>query len=240
MNTPIYPGSKCTKGFTLIELLLAMVLMSIVMGLATMSLSQFNQYSVKTGIGFEARLNRYFNIERLAGLLNATSDYYVADNLGRNELYFWGRSDSIQFVSASSWEEEKQGSLNILSVEQDKDSLLALVLYQRGAREQIFFESSHFPKKEDLKGILILSGASKITFEYLGVQNIRQLYPSGVTENYQANLMWQNNYEGMKTGYLPEKIRISIEWPDGTEWPCIFEVKSQNYMKRDLMLDGLT
>lgn len=236
MNTRIYRGSNLIKGFTLIELLSAMVLMSMVMVLATMSLAQFEQYTNKSGLGFEARINRYLGIERLGELLGRTVDYYVQDNLGKTRLYFNGQREKIQFVSNASWNDDAKGSLNILSVEERGDALLALVLYQKPLQEQVFFEFSQFPKQQDLQGKLIIDGASQITFDYLGIRNFRQLYPSGITENYRSNLSWSSKYEGAETGYLPDKVRINIVWPDGSEWPCIFDLKSQNFLKRGLML----
>lgn len=240
MNSLTWHGSKTTSGFTLIELLSAMVLMSLIMMLATMSLSQFSHYRDKSGLGFESRINRYLSLERMGELLDKTTDYYVKDTLGKTGPYFVGERDSIKFVSTTSWVQEERSSLNYLVVEESTESSKALVLYQKDLTEDVFFETSQFPSKETLSGIVILEGASKITFDYLGIENIRQLYPSGVSEYFLSKLRWNNQYNSSETGYTPDKVRINVEWPDGTIWPCIVDIKSLNYSKRSLMLDGNT
>lgn len=238
MNSHIYRGSKANSGFTLIELLSAMVLMALVMGLATMSLSQFSQYRDKSGLGFEARINRYLNLERMGGLLEHISDYYVKNNLGKVRPYFVGEREEIRFVSTSSWNETGRNSLNYLVIEEGADSLKALVLYQKPLSEDVFFETSQFPRKDGLSPILIFGGASEIKFEYLGIENMRQLYPAGTTKNFHSNLSWRSQLNSESTGYSPIKVKINVVWPDGTEWPCVVAVKALNYAKRSLMLDG--
>ncbi len=238
MRSRTFHGNSIASGFTLIELLSAMVVMSLMMALASMSLSQFSQYSDKSGLGFEARINRYLNLERMGELLSKTLDYYVDDNLGKKQVFFSGKRELMKFVSSTSWESGEQATLNYLVVEQDEDALQSLVLYQRPLTNNVFFEVAQFPEKGQLPGMLVLNGASKITFDYLGIENIRQIYPSGTTQNFTENLRWKYRYEGKEKGYIPQKIRVNVEWPDGTIWPCIVDVKALNYSKRGLMLDG--
>lgn len=240
MSSLTWHGNRSASGFTLIELLSAMVLMSLIMALATMSLSQFSQYRDISGLGFEARINRYLSLERMAGLIEKTTDYYVKDTLGKVRPYFIGDKEGIKFVSTTSWVQDERASLNYLVVEENADSLKALVLYQKNLVEDVFFEVSQFPQKETLSAVLLLEGASRITIEYLGIDNIRQLYPSGTTDYFPSKLKWNYRFDSSGTGYLPDKVKINVEWPDGTVWPCIVDIKSLNYSKRSLMLDGNT
>ncbi|MCY7294377.1 type IV pilin protein [Alteromonas sp. a30] len=239
MNSRISLGFRKSSGFTLIELMVSMVLMAIVMSLATMALSQFNGYADKSGKGFEARINGYLNLEQLKELINRTSDYYVKNNNGNNVLFYQGNEREIRFVSTTGWREE-QDTLNILRVESDKldNTLEALVLYQRPLSQDVFFEVNQFPSQDSLQGIILIDGAKRIAFDYLGIENIRQLYPSGTTENFNSNLRWLGDYDGNAVGYLPSKVRMQVDWPDNNSWPAIFEVKAFNLAKRGLMLGG--
>lgn len=238
MRSRIYRGNNSFSGFTLVELLSAMVLMSLIMSLAAMSLSQFSQYGEKSGLGFNDRINRYLNLERLNDVVGRALDYYVKDNLEHTRLFFRGDSELFSFVSGTSWDEDNRASLSILAIEESNDGLKSLVLYQKKLTEQVFFEVSQFPDKDQLNGALILDGASEITFEYLGVRDFRQLYSMGTTDNYRKDLVWDKRFDGLESGYLPEIIKINVKWPNGTTWPCLIKIKAMNYSKRSLMLDG--
>jgi len=239
MSSPCLRGNNKHNGFTLIELMVTMVIMAIIMALATMALSQFNGYVDKSGRGFDARINQYLSIERLRETIAQMSDYYVKNNLKKTVLFFEGTDEEVKFVSRIGWVEETP-TLNWLAVENDEfdASLKALVLYQVSALSDPLFEQRLFPEKEDMKRYTILSGAREIRLTYLGIENFRQVYPFGTTDNFLKNLRWNGSYQGKDTGYLPNKIKVNIEWDDGLIWPSIFAVESFNLAKRTLMLDG--
>ena len=227
------------RGFTLLELLSAMVVMAMIMALASMSLSQFSEYSGKSGRNFEQRINRYLSFAKVGQLLEGTLDYYVKNNLGKNQLYFTGEPELMRLVSRGSWFDGTTASINYLSVEKEPGSgLFSLVLYQRPLMEKVFFAEKELPLKDDLAGIVVLSGAQNIEFEYLGIENLRQIYPAGTTRNFYRNLVWQSYYDGRKLGYIPKKLRINVDWGEGNLWPAIIDVKAQNFAKRTYMLDG--
>lgn len=240
-------GSKQTDsyrnrqfGFTLLELLSAMVVLAMVMALASVSLAQFSNYSDKSGRNFEQRINRYLSFAKVGELLEGTLDYYLKDNLGKNQLYFVGEPELMRLVTKGSWFDPSEASVNYLSVEKERTSgLYSLVLYQRSLTENVLFAEKEMPAKEDMSGIVVLSGAEEIYFEYLGIENLRQLYPVGTTENFYRNLMWRSDYDGRKKGYIPKKIRIHVDWGKENQWPAVIELKAQNFAKRTFMLGGL-
>ncbi len=239
IHSHTYLGSR-EKGFTLLELLASIALMGLVMALATFSLSQFGQYSDRSGLVFESRINRYLSLGRLGDLLQSTLDYYVVDNLDHTQLFFRGGLEKVEFVSQTSWQVDNQASINILAVEESvtDPNLFSLVLYHRPLVGKVFFALSELPEKESLPSNLILDGAERITFEYLGIEDIRDIYPNGISENFLQELDWRNRYNSLNTGYIPIKFRMNVEWPDGSSWPCIISIKAQNYAKRGFMLDG--
>lgn len=236
----IYRGVNTVKhrGFTLVELLSAMVVMSLVMVLATMSLGQFSRYSDKSGAGFEQRINRYLALDRLGQTLEQMLDYYVVDNVQAPRLYFVGEEQEIRFVTTNSWQHDDRSSISYLVVEEDVDGSEALVLYQRSLTDNVFFVWADAPEQSEMTANIVISGATDIRFEYLGIENIRQLYPSGISDNYRKNLLWKSRFLGKDTGYLPEKIKIEVEWPNGTTWPMIIAIRAFNFSKRGFMLDG--
>lgn len=227
------------RGFTLLELLSAMVVMAMIMALASLSLSQFSEYSGKSGRGFEQRVNRYLSFAKVGELLEGTMDYYVKSNIGRNQLHFVGEPTLIQFVTRGSWFDNTTASVNYLVVEKEPGSELhSLVLYQRPLLESVFFSEKEKPAQDELPGIVVISGAKDIAFEYLGIENLRQLYPEGTTENFYRKLIWRPFYDGRKLGYIPKKIKIEVDWGDENRWPAIVDIKAQNFAKRTFMLDG--
>lgn len=235
----LHSATVSQRGFTLLELLSAMVVMAMIMALASMSLSQFSDYSGKSGHNFEQRINRYLSFAKMGQLLEGTLDYYVKNNLGKNQLYFIGEPELMRLVTRGSWFDGTTASINYLSVEKEPDSgLFSLVLYQRSLMEKVFFAENEMPAKDDLKGIVVLSGAQSIEFEYLGIENLRQIYPAGTTKNFYQNLVWQSYYDGRKLGYIPKKLRINVDWGEENQWPAIIDVKAQNFAKRTYMLDG--
>lgn len=240
MSLPAYPGVKRMTGLTLIELLVTLILMSLVLGVATVSLSQFSRYSDKSGRSFSVQVSELLEMERLNESLEKSLDYYIRANQTTNSLYFVGEEQEIKFVSTTSWLQGEKTSINFLTIEQDPndDNLLSMVLYQQMLSDSVFYEEGQLPDKESMQAFVILTGIRDISFDYLGIKDVRQLFLNNEGNNYQRNLRWDSRYSALQTGYLPDKIRINIQWPDGRQWPCIIRVRAMNQAKRSLMLDG--
>lgn len=238
----IYRGNSIThqRGFTLIEIVSAMVVMSLVMVLATMSLAQFSRYSEQTGIGFEQRISRYLALERLAQTVEQMLDYYVFDTTQSPQLYFVGDSREMRFVTTHPWSDDANSAISYLVVEEEQQGTNALVLYQRNLTERVFFKWTDAPEATDMQAVVVIAGARDIQFEYLGVENLRQLYPGGSNDNYRKNLRWQSRFLGRENGYLPEQVKITVQWPDDSSWPLAIAVRAFNLSKRSFMLDGVT
>ena len=86
---------RALRGFTLVEMLVALVVLSLVIGISTYAYSLFaRQWDGKLG-RFEQAQAEYQRLEWLAAALQDTLPYVVRDDDGQIGFYFLGRDEPV-------------------------------------------------------------------------------------------------------------------------------------------------
>lgn len=212
-----------------------MVIMAIVLALATLSLSQFSSVYGEGDRRFGERVDDFLRLDRFIKIVESTVDYYYRVDQ-RQKLYFAGTEQQFYFVSAQSWLQNDQTSINKVSIEPYSGGQ-RLVLQTIAFKDAPYFIGSQMPDWEQLESIPIITGARQIQLRYLGPTGLRQVLEASENGNYLRALEWTGNYDAADTDFLPEKVSVDIEWPDDTNSSMIFLIRSMNFSKAEFMRD---
>lgn len=223
------------RGFTLLELLLAMILLSAIMSLGTMALNQFLNLAEKSGKSFDSKVAQNIALFNLVSVIEQADDYFYTQQ-GRQTLFFKGNSQHLSFVS--NYALGNDGSPVFVSLWQEQAiEGNTLWLSYIPMSSNILLREQDVPELDGMRSLKILHGFKSLRFSYLGVNDIAPLILQGDATNYKQDLLWVAEYDA-PVNILPLKIRLLVEWDDGTEWSLIIPPMAMNFAKRDY-LDGL-
>ena len=213
--------SKST-GFTLIEILIAMLILSIVMFIGSLSFSTFSQRWQKDMGSFTQEVANAKNLVLLQKVFNGISNYIVKDNKNGLVYFFKGNEKYLLFVT------------NNPIFNTDSQALIRLSVSVRAdGKQQLIYEEAPF----ELAPLLSLNSLpapnyrqimfsdDNIRFNYYGWENQEQRI--AFYEGESMSPKWIQEYFGDKTGMLPYAINLS--W--SINEPIIFPVHNDNAYK---------
>jgi prepilin-type N-terminal cleavage/methylation domain-containing protein len=207
------------RGFTLIEVLLAMILLSIVMYVGSLSFSIFSERWRKDMGGFNADVSDARRLLLLRQVLHGAANYLVRDIDDRAVYLFYGDAKQLVFVSNSPILRGGQQALIRLTVETLENGQQQLKYSESAFIKQPVFQLSALPESTDS---VVLLQSENIRFNYFGWQSFaaRVHY----TESYQGSPNWQVAYDAKTIGVLP--FAVNLTW--ATNEPLIFSLPHDN------------
>lgn len=208
-----------TGGFTLIEILIAMLVLSIVMFVGSLSFSTFSQRWQSDMGSFTQEVTNAKNLVLLQRALNGVSNYIVKDEDNEPVYFFKGNDKYLLFVTNHPVFNTDGQALVRLSVTIASDGK------QRLKYEEASFESSPLLSLTSLpeanySQILLID--DNIRFNYYGWQDQKQRAAFYEGENFSP--VWIQEYFAGKSGMLP--YAVNITW--GSNEPVIFPVPNDN------------
>jgi general secretion pathway protein J len=209
----------CSKGYTLIEVLVAMAIFTSMLVLAGTALNQgLQQYHglVEKGLGFWDYAKKIW----IDKSFNSTVDYYVNTRSEGWFPYFKGNSDSVSYVSLSSFAGELPVVVWIKNETQEsgKRSLLYYELPVYAKTLADIERDETFGDYKKGKSFILLDDVESISFEYYGCS----------TFNRQCR--WNNQYNGNKTKILPSAVKIEYK-QKGEKGFLIFDIHVDSRIK---------
>lgn len=207
------------KGFTLIEVLLAMMLLSIVMYIGSLSFSVFSERWSKELGGFNTDVSDARKLLLLRQVVQGAANYLVRDSDQRAVYLFYGDATQLIFVSNSPILQSGQQALVRLTVETLDNGQQQLKYSESAFTKQPVFQLNSLPAPDNS---IVLFQSENIRFNYFGWQSFaaRVRY----TESYEGTPEWQAEYDAKKTGVLP--FAVNLTW--ATNEPLIFSLRHDN------------
>ncbi|QYK00284.1 type II secretion system protein [Shewanella psychrotolerans] len=208
-----------SAGFTLIEILIAMLVLSIVMFIGSLSFSTFSERWQKDMGHFTQEVANAKNLVLLQKALNGISNYIVKNDKDESVYFFRGNDKYLMFVTNNPVFNTNDRALIRLSV-----TVLA------DGKQQLRYEEAPF----ELSPLLRLTSLPKgnysqilltdddIRFNFYGWEDQKQR--AAFFEGEPMSPKWMREYFGEKTGMLP--YAINITW--GSNEPIIFPLLNDN------------
>lgn len=207
------------KGFTLIEVLIAMLLLSIVMFIGSLSFSVFSQRWQKDMGDFTQQAEQAKKLFLLQRTLQGISNYFVLDPKKEPVYFFLGSSTHLVFVTNRPIFASEGQALVRLTVLPLEGGQQQLVYQETDFMETPLYNLEHLPEP---KQSLILLTAENIRFNYFGWATM--LDKASFYEGEGTQPIWQDEYLAQKTATLPYAINLS--W--GKNEPIIFPLANDN------------
>lgn len=208
-----------TGGFTLIEILIAMLVLSIVMFIGSLSFSTFSQRWQKDMGSFTQEVANAKNLVLLQKAFSGISNYIVKDDDNEPVYFFKGNEKYLMFVT------------NNPVFTTDGQALIRLsVTIRADGRQQLRYEEAPFEispllrltslPKANYSQILLTD--NNIRFNFYGWEDQKQR--AAFYEGEPMSPKWIQEYFGEKSGMLP--YAVNITW--GSNEPIIFPVPNDN------------
>jgi prepilin-type N-terminal cleavage/methylation domain-containing protein len=212
--------SNRDRGFTLIELLIAMLVMSLIMYIGSLSFSTFSQRWQKDIGSFNHEVNKAKNLVLLQQMLRDVSNYIVKNDNDEMIYFFKGNAKYLLFVTNNPIFNPKSPALVRLSI----------TVLQNG-KQQLKYEEASFEHSPLINAAKLLRPQfSKVLFTD---DNIRFNFYGWEDQNQRAAFFdgeekvspkWLPEYFAEKTGMLP--YAINITWAENE--PIIFPLANDN------------
>lgn len=201
MGTP-----RALRGFTLVEMLVAMVVLSLVIGISTYAYSLFaRQWDGKLGRLEQAQAN-YQRLEWLAASLEDTLPYIVRDDEGEIGFYFLGRDEGLTLVTMSPIVQTEQPALIRVFREPDGNGAWQLVYEEAPFDRQLLVRANQ--RLEFRHRIIIARDLPRPEFRYFGWPDLSAWLMSG--EAPDSGRSWFEEYDGMMRRYHPALIELRL------------------------------
>jgi prepilin-type N-terminal cleavage/methylation domain-containing protein len=199
-------ASRALRGFTLVEMLVALVVLSLVIGISTYAYALFaRQWDGKLG-RFEQAQAEYQRLEWLAAALQDTLPYVVRDDDGQIGFYFLGRDEGLTLVTMSPIFQTAQPALIRVFREPDGDGAWQLVYEEAPFDGQLLVRSDQ--RLEFRHRIVIARGLPRPEFRYYGWPDLSTWLMASEVSG--AARSWFVEYDGMTRRYHPEIIELRI------------------------------
>ena len=207
-------------GFTMIELLIAMMLLSSVIFIASMSFSVFSsKWQQKTG-RFDLAASEVRNLLAVQKSIRAMASYLVFNEQQKPVYFFVGEPEQLTFITSKPVFTHAAQAIVMLKVETEPDSEQQLLVYYEAPLERVFRSTGQQP---DFQFREVIARQRNIRFNYFGWVNLQQRAEFYDGASYRPE--WQTTYDGSRNGMLPYGINLS--WDENE--PVIFPVANDNY-----------
>jgi prepilin-type N-terminal cleavage/methylation domain-containing protein len=195
---------RALRGFTLIEMLVAIVVLSIVIGISTYAYSLFaRQWDGKLG-RFEQAQAEYQRLEWLAAALEDTLPYVVRDAEGNIGFYFLGRDEGLTLVTMSPIFETGTPALIRVFREPDGEGRWRLVYEEAPFRTDLLVRANQ--RMEFRHRLVVARDLPRPEFRYFGWADLNAMLYAA--EQAGPGRSWFVEYDGLTRRYHPEKIEL--------------------------------
>ena len=197
---------RALKGFSLLEMLVAVVVLSMVIGISTYAYSMFiRQWDGHLGRFDEAQA-QYQRLEWLAAALEDTLPYVVRDDEGALGFYFLGRDEGLTLVTMSPVFGVGEPALIRVFREADEGDAWRLVYEEAPFAATLL---AHADQRMEFRHRLVIArGLPRPVFRYFGWADLRSRVT--VEESLSAERLWFDEYDGMARQFHPEKIELRL------------------------------
>jgi prepilin-type N-terminal cleavage/methylation domain-containing protein len=194
------------RGFSLLEMLVAIVVLSIVIGISTFAYSIFiRQWDGHLGRFDEAQA-QYQRLEWLATALEDTLPYVVRDEQDQPGFYFLGRDEGLTLVTMSPIFAVGEPALVRVFREPDEDGTWKLVYEEAPFAGTLLARSDQ--RMEFRHRLVVARDLTKPVFRYFGWANIGSRLT--IDDAFGGQQYWFDEYDGLVRRYHPEKIELRI------------------------------
>ena len=197
---------RAIRGFSLLEMLVAVVVLSIVIGVSTFAYSMFiRQWDGHLGRFDEAQA-QYQRLEWLAAALEDALPYIVRDERDEIGFYFLGRDEGLTLVTMSPIVGVGEPALIRVFREPDDDAGWKLVYEEAPFAGTLLTRIEQ--RMEFRHRLVIARGLPMPVFRYFGWSDLESQL--SLEDSPGATPLWFEEYDGMQRRYHPEKIELRI------------------------------
>ena len=206
MATPATLIPSRSRGFSLLEMLVAIVVLSIVIGISTFAYSMMvRKWDGNLGRFDEAQA-RYQRLEWLATTLEDTLPYTVRDEQDQLGFYFLGRDEGLTLVTMSPIFTIGEPALIRVFRELDEDGTWQLVYEEAPFSGTLLTRSNQ--RLEFRHRLVIARELPRPVFRYFGWANggSRLTIDAAVADPRS----WFDEYDGLARRFHPETIELQM------------------------------
>ena len=203
------PGTQThrrQRGFSLLEMLVAIVVLSIVIGISTLAYSMMvRKWDGHLGQFDEAQA-QYQRLEWLATALEDTLPYVVRDDQDQLGFYFLGRDEGLTLVTMSPIFAVGEPALVRVFRELDEDGSWQLIYEEAPFAGTLLARANQRLKFRHR--LVIARNLPRPVFRYFGWANIGSRLTIDDTLGGQQS--WFEEYDGLVRRFHPERIELQM------------------------------
>lgn len=204
--TPRALTHRAERGFSLLEMLVAIIVLSIVIGISTFAYSMFiREWDGHLGRFDEAQA-QYQRLEWLATALEDTLPYVVRDDQDQLGFYFLGRDEGLTLVTMSPIFAVGEPALVRVFRERDEDDTWQLVYEEAPFSGTLLARANQ--RLEFRHRLVIARDLARPTFRYFGWANAGSRLT--IDDALSAQRSWFDEYDGLVRRFHPEKIELQM------------------------------
>lgn len=198
--------ARTLRGFSLLEMLVAIVVLSIVIGISTFAYSLFmRQWDGHLG-RFDKAQSQYQRLEWLAIALEDTLPYAVHDDQDRLGFYFLGRDEGLTLVTMSPIFAVGEPALVRVFREPSEDGTWQLIYEEAPFAGTLLARADQRMKFRHR--LVIASDLPRPTFRYFGWANAGSRL--AIDDAFTEQRSWFDEYDGLVRQFHPEKIELQM------------------------------
>ncbi len=195
------------RGFSLLEMLVAVVVLSMVIGISTYAYSMFiRQWDGHLGRFDEAQA-QYQRLEWLAAALEDTLPYAVRDDKGELGFYFLGRDEGLTSVTMSPVFGVGEPALIRVFREPEDGDTWRLVYEEAPFAGNVLVQADQ--RMEFRHRLVVARGLPRPEFRYFGWADLQSRV--NAEESLSPGHAWFDEYDGLLRQFHPEKIELGLE-----------------------------
>ena len=194
------------RGFSLLEMLVAVVVLSMVIGISTYAYSLFmRQWDGHLG-RFDESQAQYQRLEWLATALQDTLPYLVRDDKNELGLYFLGRDEGLTSVTMSPIFGVGEPALIRVFREPEDSGTWRLVYEEAPFAGNVL---AHADQRMEFRHRLVIArGLPRPEFRYFGWADLQS--SMNLEDSLSTGRAWFDEYDGLRRQFHPEKIELGL------------------------------
>lgn len=194
------------RGFSLLEMLVAVVVLSMVIGISTYAYSLFmRQWDGHLG-RFDESQAQYQRLEWLATALQDTLPYLVRDDKNELGFYFLGRDEGLTSVTMSPIFGVGEPALIRVFREPEDSGTWRLVYEEAPFAGNVL---AHADQRMEFRHRLVIArGLPRPEFRYFGWADLQS--SMNLEDSLSTGRAWFDEYDGLRRQFHPEKIELGL------------------------------
>lgn len=194
------------RGFSLLEMLVAVVVLSMVIGISTYAYSlSIRQWDGNLG-RFDESQAQYQRLEWLATALQDTLPYLVRDDKNELGFYFLGRDEGLTSVTMSPIFGVGEPALIRVFREPEDSGTWRLVYEEAPFAGNVLAYADQ--RMEFRHRLVIARGLPRPEFRYFGWADLQSSF--NFEDSLSTGRAWFDEYDGLQRQYHPEKIELGL------------------------------